>query len=320
VSQAQASLSDSPAPGVGARGPVGWFKNPWRKPRFLQAFAIGYLLWSLIPVAIAAMFSFNDGRSRSSWQGFSTQWYIGHPPGGASSVFQSPDLVAALIQTMKLAVSVTLVAVPIGVAFAIGVDRWHTRSSKASNFTMLFSFVTPELILGVAMLFTFSKLLVYVNVAGVSLFHLGTEGQILALIAFEMAYPVIIVRARLTSIGRQYEEAAMDLGAPPSRAMWRVLIPLLYPAIFASAVLIFADVTDDFIIVRYLSSDASTEPLSVKIYGGFRSSPTPVLNAMATIMLVVTLVTVSIGLVLYRKFGGGRDTGSSAVEDFAISV
>jgi spermidine/putrescine transport system permease protein len=300
---------------------MGWWNNPWRKPRFLQAFTIGYLFWSLVPVFIAAMFSFNNGRSRSTWQGFSTQWYNGYPAGEAQSVFHSPELVTALIQTLKLAVMTTLIAVPIGVLFAIGIDRWHTRSSSASNFTMLFSFVTPELILGVAMLFTFSKLLSLIVIGGNQVFQLGTQAQVLALIAFEMAYPVIIVRARLSSIGRQYEEAAMDLGARPTRAMWKVLIPLLYPAIFASAVLVFADVTDDFIIVRYLSAGASTEPLSVKIYGGFRSSPTPVLNAMATIMMVGTLICVGIGLLIYRATAKKRGGGSgSAVEDFAINI
>jgi spermidine/putrescine transport system permease protein len=316
--------STPPTPAAAKKGPatpMGWWNNPWRKPRFLQAFTWGYLFWSLVPVFIAAMFSFNNGRSRSTWQGFSTQWYNGYPPGEAASVFHSPELVTALIQTLKLAVLTTAIAVPIGVIFAIGIDRWHTRTASTSNFTMLFSFVTPELILGVAMLFTFSKLLSLIVIGGTHVFQLGTEAQVLALIAFQMSYPVIIVRARLSSIGRQYEEAAMDLGARPTRAMWKVLLPLLYPAIFASAVLVFADVTDDFIIVRYLSQGAPTEPLSVKIYGGFRSSPTPVLNAMATIMMVGTLLCVGIGLLIYKATNKkrGGSTGS-AVEDFAINI
>ena len=71
----------------------------------------------------------------------------------------------------------------------------------------------------------------------------------------------------------------MDLGASPTQAMRRVLLPLLYPAIFASSVLVFADTIDDFVIVRYLSLGASTEPMSVKIYNTARASPTPALNA-----------------------------------------
>src|SRR4029079_19464700 len=98
----------------------------------------------------------------------------------------------------------------------------------------------------------------------------------------------------------QYEQAAVDLGASPMAAVWRVLLPMLTPAIFASAVLVFADVIDDFVIVRYLSGDSSTEPTSVKIYNTARAAPTPALNALATLMLVASLLAVVVGLIAYR--------------------
>jgi spermidine/putrescine transport system permease protein len=82
--------------------------------------------------------------------------------------------------------------------------------------------------------------------------------------------------------------------------MRRVILPMLTPAIFASTVLVFADVIDDFVIVRYLSGDSSTEPVSVKIYNTARAAPTPALNALATILLVVALLAVLIGYAAYR--------------------
>ncbi len=100
---------------------------------------------------------------------------------------------------------------------------------------------------------------------------------------FQLSYPVVIVRSRLLTIGKQYEEAAVDLGASPIGAVRRVLVPMLVPAIFASTVLVFADVIDDFVIVRYLSGDSSTEPVSVKIYNTARAAPSPALNALATL-------------------------------------
>jgi len=99
-----------------------------------------------------------------------------------------------------------------------------------------------------------------------------------------------------------------------------VLLPLLYPAIFASAVLVFADVIDDFVIVRYLSSDAATEPMSVKIYNSARATPTPALNALATIMLVSSLLAVTLGFVVYRRLTRGERRGASGVEDFAAQL
>src|SRR5947208_1127936 len=98
----------------------------------------------------------------------------------------------------------------------------------------------------------------------------------------------------------------MDLGASPTRAVRRVLLPLLYPAILASFVLVFADTIDDFITVRYLSGQANTEPLSVQIYNFTRGSPTPAVNAAATFMLITTTVIALLGYALYRRLSKGQ--------------
>jgi spermidine/putrescine transport system permease protein len=284
-------------------------RDPWHEPRFLRGFTWAYVLWSILPVLIAVLFSFNAGRSRSTWQGFSMRWYYGDP---VLSVWHDPTLRAALFQTLRLAVLTTLIAVPIGVAFAIGIDRWHKRPAGFWNFQMLLSFVLPELIIGVTLLQVFSNLFTFV--------HLGTLAQVLGLITFQISYPVIIVRARLLTIGRQYEEAAMDLGASPTQALRRVLLPLLYPAIFASAVLVFADVIDDFVIVRYLSLGASTEPMAVKIYSSARSAPTPALNALATIMLVSTLLVAMLGFWAYRRWTRGEQGATGSIGEIAAQL
>jgi spermidine/putrescine transport system permease protein len=286
------------------------WRDPWRKPRTLASLTWLYLAWSIAPVAIAVLFSFNAGRSRSSWQGFSWRWYFGDP---VLSVWHDPDLHSALFQTLRLAGLTTLIAVPIGVAFAIGIDRWRGRVPSAFNFQMLLSFVLPELIIGVTLLFVVSDLFTFIR--------LGTTAQLLGLITFQMSYPVIIVRARLLSIGKEYEEAAMDLGASPIQSLRRVLLPLLYPAIFASAVLVFADVVDDFVIVRYLSSDASTEPMAVKIFNSARASPTPALNALASIMLVASLIAVVVGFLVFRRMTRGeRGERESAIGEIAVQI
>jgi len=292
-----------------AGGPFGGLRNPWRTPRFLRGFTWMYLAWSIVPVAIAVWFSFTAGRSRSSWQGFSLRWYYQDPD---LSVWHDPDLHTALFQTLRLALFTTLIAVPIGVAFAIGIDRWHSRTASVFNFQMLLSFVMPELIIGITLLFVFTELLKFV--------HLGTKAQLLGLITFQMSYPVIIVRARLLSIGKEYEEAAMDLGASPTKAIRHVLMPLLYPAIFASAVLVFADVIDDFVIVRYLSLGAPTEPMAVKIFNSARASPTPALNALATIMLVTSLLAVAIGWLRYRLFTRDQPAVEASAAEIAVPL
>jgi spermidine/putrescine transport system permease protein len=293
---------------TGSSRRTSWFRNPWRKPRMLATVTWLYLLWSLLPVAIAILFSFNAGKSRTSWQGFSMRWYTGDPN---LSVLHDPSLLQALIHTLLLGAFTTVVAVPLGVAFALGLDRWHGRLPSAWNFTMLLSFVVPEIVLGVSLFFVVTQMSTPL--------HAGTPGQIVGLVTFQMSYPVIIVRARLLTIGKQYEEAASDLGASRWDQLRRVLFPMLFPAIFASAVLVFADVIDDFVIVQKLTSGESTETVAVKIYNTARGAPTPALNALATVLLVSALAAIVLGFIIYRALTRGEGGGSS-IGSFAGQV
>lgn len=292
----------TPEPGTAGPGTAGpgragrWrWHDPWRPPYVLAAVTIGYLLWSLLPVLIAVLFSFNSGRSRSVWQGFSLRWYVTDPD---LSVLHDDTLRTALTHTLVLGLATTAITVPLGVAFALGLDRWHGRLPSAANFTMVLSFVIPEIVLAVGLLFMVTQLAVP--------FVLGSTAQVVGLVTFQLSYPVVIVRARLLTIGRHYEEAARDLGASPLEAIRRVLLPMLTPAVFASAVLVFADVIDDFIIVRYLSSDASTETTSMKIYNTARAAPTPALNALASLMLAASMIAVLVGWLGYRYVTRGE--------------
>jgi spermidine/putrescine transport system permease protein len=299
AAERRAGKQAAAAASVRTRTPLGWWRNPWRRPRFLASATWIYIAWSLLPVLIAIGISFNSGRSNSIWQGFSLQWWWGHPkfdPSGA--LFVSSELRAALVQSLRLSFVTMFIAVPLGVAFAIGISRWRGPAPAGSNFLMLFSFVIPEIIIGIMMFLFFTYLLKFV--------HLGTIAQVLSLVTYQVSYPVIIVRARLLSIGKEYEEAATDLGASPTQAIRRVLLPLLYPAILVSYVLVFADTIDDFITVRYLSAGASTEPLSVKIYNFSRGTLTPAINAAATFLLISTLVIAFLGVFLYRRFTAGQ--------------
>jgi spermidine/putrescine transport system permease protein len=271
-------------------------RNPWGHPWLLEGFTWLYLVWSLVPIAIAVLFSFNNGKSQSAWQGFSWRWYF---TDHTNSVLHNPQLHAAVIQTLRLSVLTTVIAVPLGVAFAIGINRWRGPLPSTFNFVMILSFVIPELIFGVAMFFVFTVLFTSV--------HLGTLAETLGLVTWNVSWPAVIVQARLVTLGRQYEEAAADLGASQFQVMRRVLVPLLGPAIFASAVLVFSGVIDDFVLVDLLSSRASNTPMSVIIYstqhGG---NGGPALNALGTIMLVMSFVIAVIGFLGYRWLTRGE--------------
>src|SRR6202451_3182527 len=278
---ADAPATATPAPDTStARRFRPFWRNPWRHPWFLEGFTWLYLIWSLVPIAIAVLFSFNNGRSQSTWQGFSWRWYFSDP---VNSVLHDPQLHAAVIQTVRLSVLTTVIAVPLGVAFALGINRWRGSIPSTFHFVMILSFVIAELIFGVAMFCVFTVLFTAVP--------LGTIAETLGLVTWNVSWPAIIVQARLVTLGRHYEEASADLGANRFQTMRRVLLPLLAPAIFASAILVFSGVIDDFVIVDLLSSNAGNTPMSVIIYstqhGG---NGGPALNALGTIMLVFSFV------------------------------
>jgi spermidine/putrescine transport system permease protein len=284
-------------------GVLNFLRNPWGRPRALVVVTAMYIAWSILPVAVAILFAFNAGRSRTTWQGFSFRWFTGDKFG---SVLHDPDLQSALKHTILLAIISVVVATPLGVTLAMGLQRWRGRGSGTVNILMLLPLVTPEIVMGVSLLLLFLQVF--------SAIGLGTAAQAIGQITFTISYVVVIVRGRLVSIGKEYEEAASDLGAPPHDILLRVLLPLLAPAILASAAIVFALSIDDFVITQYLSSDASTTTVSMLLYSSARGAPTPALNALATVALVITLSTLSLTFLVYRRFAGGSgESGASAM-------
>ena len=268
-------------------------RNPWGRPRVLAAVTWLYVAWSLVPVAVAMLFSFNDGRSRSVWQGFSTRWWWGDP---SLSLLHNADYTHALTHSLTLALLDMAIATPLGVALALGLARWRGRGSRAANLLMLFPLVTPELVMAVSLLLLFTQ----VAVVPFALVELGIGAQVIGQVTFSLPYVVVVVRGRLLSIGGEYEEAARDLGASPAQALRLALLPLLSPAVVASALLVFALSMDDFVVTQYMASDQSTTSIPMLLYGSARGSATPALNALASVMVVLTLASTGLAFTTYR--------------------
>jgi spermidine/putrescine transport system permease protein len=285
----------------------GWLANPWARPRLLVVFTWAYMAWSIVPVIFAVLMSFNSGRSTVAFQGFSLYWWYQDPD---VAVFTNPDFVNAITQTLKLAAGDMLIATPIGVALALGLARWRGRGRGSANFLMLFPLVTPEIVMGTALFLVFTNL--YDSIS------LGTPAQLLGHVTFSISYVVIVVRGRLFAIGREYEEAAMDLGASPMGALRRVLLPLLGPAIFASAMIVFAISIDDFVISTFLLGGQESNTVPVLIYQQARGGPRPSLNGVASLMLVGSLLAIALALLVQGRFMKRREAARrSAVEEFA---
>ena len=282
----------------------GLLANPWREPRFLAVYSWLFLAWAIVPVAIAVLFSFNAGRSRSSWQGFSLRWYITDPD---QSVLNDPLLHSAVLQSLKLAALTMAIATPIGVALALGLARWRGRVSSGTNFLMLLPLVTPEIVLASGLLLVFAHLYTF---GGATLF--GTPAQLMGHVTWSIPYVVVVMRGRLFGIGPEYEEVAMDLGARPIQALYRVLLPLLAPAIFASFMIVFALSIDDFVTSQFLFKDQQTITIPMLIYGTGRTGLNPSLNAVATVMLVMSLSAITIAALVLRGIARRRGTAEAS--------
>jgi spermidine/putrescine transport system permease protein len=284
------------------------WRNPWRRPWFLSTLTWLYIIWSLVPVVVAVQFSFNAGRSRSVWQGFSFRWYWGDP---FSSLVHDPSLRLALRNSMVLGVLTVLVSVPLGVLLALGLTRWRSKASAVSNGISLVPLVTPEIVLGSALYLVFTTMY--------SRIPLGMPAMVLGHVTFSISYILVIVRSRLLSIGPEFEMAARDLGATSIQALRTILVPLLMPAIVASAAITFASSIDDFVVSSFLYGDAANITVPIKLYSAVRAAPTPALNALATVLLLgSTLALLAAYVVLRgrRRGGGGGEQALAALASF----
>lgn len=274
-----------------------------RRPSGLAVLTWVYVAWSLVPVLLAIRFAFNEGRSRTSSQGWSLRWFWSDP---TLSVRNDPTLWSALEHSLVLAGLAMLIATPLGVALAIGLQRWRGRGSGVTNVLMLLPLVTPELVFAVGLFLLFTSAFSFIG--------LGTTAQVIGHVTFSVSWVVLIVRGRLVMIGRDVEEAAADLGAPPSHVLRRVLLPLLAPAIAAALLSVFALSIDDFVVAQYMASGADTTTVPMRIYSTARAAPTPALNALATIMLALSLLALVFAWFAFKRLSRGQD---ARLETFA---
>jgi spermidine/putrescine transport system permease protein len=279
-------------------------RNPWGRPRFLALTTWLYIAWALIPALLAIAFSFNSGRSRSVFQGLSLRWWTGDP---FESLAHNEGFQHAIVQSLKLAALDVAIATPVGFLLALGLTRWRGWGSRPSNLLMLIPLVTPELTMAVSLLLVFTQL----AIVPFTLVHLGTPAQVVGQVTFSISYVVVIMRSRLVSLGREYEEAGQDLGATPLQTLRLVLLPLLAPALLASAFLVFALSIDDFVVTQYMSSGQSTTTVPMYLYSNARGgTQTPALNALATVLVALTVLSGLAAFLVYRVLGraGSRRT------------
>jgi spermidine/putrescine transport system permease protein len=254
------------------------------RPRFLKVYVAFFFAFLFLPILLVALFSFNNERSLQVFGGFSLEWY--------RQFFESASLTSSLWASIEIALVTMVGGTFLGTLLAFGLVRARTRWAGSANVLMLIPLVTPEIVAGVSAFVLFAQL-------GI---HLSMTTIILAHITFSISYVTVVVRARLASLNPEVEQAAMDLGATQLQTVRLVVLPALWPAILASALLVFALSFDDFVL-SFFTTGESPQPLPVRIWSAIRFGVTPTINAIGTLMLAISTLTILLALWIPRRFG-----------------
>ena len=273
---------------------------------WVSPFLVYLFLW--VPIVVLIVFSFNDGASVSVWNGFTTRWYENIlnntiTAGTESARFQTGLLLRAVRNSLIVAVAATLVATALGTMLALALARGRFPGRKTLDSLFYLPVVIPDITQGVSLAVFFNLVFEAVQRAlGVRLVP-GFGTIIIAHIAFNVSYVLIVVRARLATMDPTLEEAARDLGANHVQTFWRVTFPILMPGILAGALLAFTLSLDDFVIT-FFNAGVGTTTLPLFVYGMLKQRVPPEINAISTLMIAVSIVLVGASLLLQRRGSG----------------
>ena len=267
------------------------------RPRYLKVHAVIVFAFLLAPIVGLIVFSFNKARSGTHWTGFTTHWY--------GDLLHDEPALHAFRNTLKVAVSATILATIIGTLAAFALTRFTFRGRAAYSTLIFVSLVMPEIVMAIS-LTAFYHRVAHVN--------LSIWTVIAAHVMFCIAFVVVVVKARLAQFDNRLVEAAADLGATPVQAFTRIVLPLAAPGIFAGAMLAFVISLDDFLITSFTSGPGSTT-LPLYIFGQLRFGVSPSINALSTIVLATGLLVLAIAG-LYSVRAGRR--GSGAIDATAL--
>ena len=243
-----------------------------RKPWGLWIVAALTYAFLYIPLLIVIVYSFNDSRLNAEWVGFTWHWY--------DVLFHDEQMLTAAGNSLIIGLVSSAVSTVLGTLAGYAMYRYRLRLLPVLVVTPI---AIPEILMGVSLLIFF----VMLNVT------LGLVSIILSHIAFCVGFVAIVVRSRLAGMDESLTEAARDLGATPLQAFRLVTLPLIMPGIIAGALMAFTLSIDDFVITFFTAGvDATTLPL--QIYSMIKIAVTPEVNAVSTLLMLVTLILIVI--------------------------
>ncbi len=247
----------------------------------------GVLLILYAPVLTIFVYSFSESQFSMIWRGFSLKWY--------AELFRDRDLGDGLLRSLLVGAAASTAAVVLGTLAALGLHGWPARARRAGQGLLALPLVVPDMILAVA-------LGLFFHAVGVDK---GWLTVVLAHAAFGLAYAFVVVAAAVSDLDPNLYAAALDCGATPRQAFWRVLVPTLAPSLLVAWLLVFALSFDDF-LVTFFTKGPGTDTLPIKIYARMRFGVRPDVNALFALLFLATLAGVLLTLRLNRRPAPGQ--------------
>ena len=240
--------------------------------KLLKRLYLGLILFFLyIPIVVLIVQSFNAGKSRAKWEGFSFHWY--------EELFRDPNIMNALVVTLAIAVLAALFSTILGTFAAIGIHAMKRRPQNLMLTLNNIPMTMPDIVTGISLMLLF----IFTQV------ERGFVTMLLAHITFDVPYVILSIMPKLKQMNKHSYEAALDLGATPMYALFHVILPEIMPGVITGAMLAFTLSLDDFTI-SYFTTNPLVQNLSTLIYSQARKGIKPTMNALSALMFVALLL------------------------------
>ena len=254
-----------------------------RRSRAPLLVTVAVMAFFYLPIFFLVLNSFNSSRFTSQWQGFSVKWY--------QRLAEREDLIASLGTSLKVAAIAAMASMILGTGAALALHRHRSRLQDAHRLLVTVPLVIPDILMGMSLLLLFVALGVDLSLATITLAH----------ITFCMSYVALVVLARLEGFDFTLLEAARDLGATRLQTFVKVALPLLAPGILAGGLLAFTLSIDDYVVTYFVKGPGS-DTLPTLVYSMIKKSKElPVINALSSLMLVLTFTVVAVSQRLIRR-------------------
>jgi spermidine/putrescine transport system permease protein len=273
-------------------------RSEWLTDRALRAYAVLAYLFLFVPILVVVIFSFNAGRHAAELIGFSTRWY----EAAWSNVF----VIKALGNSLTIAATTAVLATLLGTSSALAMSSMTGRLRRLFEQLTYVAIIVPGIVIGIAALLFLVTAFGWLNPwlafglgSGSPKLGLGAHSVVVTHTLFTMAIVNVIVRTRLRGMDRSLIEASGDLYATPWRTFRQITFPQILPAVVAGGLLAFTFSFDDFIVAFFTAGQDQTLP--IYLFASIRRGVTPEANAIATVLLAITISAMLIGGLLVRR-------------------